>query len=114
MSRLFWSTAVALGALLMMTGLANAERVPSSKVATPVETGARPDITVPYITNGRSTLGVYNGVSPAIVAKPGLGGYQDAQVRPVYNLPYYGSQQYFNSGFFGAMDRPPNQLRPRR
>ena len=114
MSRLFWSTALTLGALLTSAGLANAERVASTRVITLPATGVRPDITVPYTTDGRSTFMVNGGVAPQILAKPGLGSYNDAQVRPVSNLPYYGAQQYFNSGFFGAMDRQPNQLRPRR
>jgi hypothetical protein len=115
MSRLFWSAALfALGLLLGTTGLANAARVPSVRVVTYPSTGARHDITVPYTTNGRSTLGVADGVSPLIVSQPGLGTFNDAQVRPVYNLPYYGGRQSFNSGFFGAVDRQPNSLRPRR
>jgi hypothetical protein len=115
MSRLFWSAALfALGLLLATTGLADAARVPSVRVVTYPSTAARSDVTVPYTTNGRSTLGVANGVSPLIVSQPGLGTFDDAQVRPVYNLPYYGGRQSFNSGFFGAVDRRPNSLRPGR
>jgi hypothetical protein len=113
-SRFLWSALFALGAVLATAGLADAERVPSSRVVTLPSTGSRPDVTVPYTTNGRSTLGVYQGVGPQIVAQPGLGTQNDAQVRPVFNLPFYGAKQSFNSGFFGAVQGPFNSLRPRR
>src|SRR5215831_12257774 len=105
---------LALGLLALAAGTARADRVPSSRVVTLPSTGARTDITVPYTTNGRSTLGVYGGVSPFIVSQPGLGNAEDASVRRVYNLQYYGSRQSFNSSFVGAMERPPNNLRPGR
>jgi hypothetical protein len=115
MTRLFWSaTLFALGLLLATTGMANAERVRSVRIVTYPSTGARHDITVPYTTNGLSTLGVYSGVGPLIVSQPGLGTVNDAQVRPVYNLPFYGGSQSFNSDSFGAIERRPNSLRPRR
>jgi hypothetical protein len=102
---------LALGTLLVTTGLANAERVPSRRTVTLPSTGARPDITVPYTTDGRSTLMGANGVSPRILSGPGLG---TNQVRPVYNLPFYGATQSFWSGSFGAMPRRGNSLRPGR
>jgi hypothetical protein len=115
MTRLFWSAALlALGLLLGSAGAANADRVRSTRVITYPSTGARHDITVPYTTNGFSTLGVFNGVGPLIVSQPGLGVLNDAQVRPVYNLPFYGGRQSYNSGFFGAVERRPNSLRPGR
>jgi hypothetical protein len=100
--------------LLAEATLADAERVPSTRVVTLPATGVRTDVTVPYTTNGRSTLGVYDGVAPQVMARPGLGTQNDVQARPVYNLPFYGSALYFNSGFFGAIERPPNVLNPRR
>jgi hypothetical protein len=115
MSRLFWSAALfALGLLLGTTGMADAARVPSVRIVTYPSTGARPDVTVPYTTNGRSTLGVYQGVGPLIVAQPGLSIVDDAQVRPVYNLPFYGGKQSFDSSKFGAINRRLNSLRPGR
>jgi hypothetical protein len=115
MSRMFWSAALfALGMMLATSGLADAARVPSTRIVTYPSTGARSDVTVPYTTNGRSTLGVANGVGPLIVSQPGLGTVNNAQVRPVYNLPFYGARQSFNSGSFGAVERRPNSLRPNR
>jgi hypothetical protein len=115
MTRLFWSTALlALGLLLATTETANANRVPSTRVVTYANSGARHDKTVPYTTNGPSTLGVYNGVGPEIVSQPGLSLFNDAQVRPVFNLPFYGGELSPNSGFIGAVERRPNSLRPRR
>jgi hypothetical protein len=104
----------ALAALLLIAGLARAERVPSRKTVYPGSSGARQDITVPYLTNGYSTLGVWNGVEPFIYSKPGLGNVDDAQVRPVFNLIYYGSRQNYNSSNPGAFPRPGNNLRPGR
>ena len=104
----------ALGALLVSAGLANAGRVASTRVVTYSSTGVRPDVTVPYTTDGRSTLMGPNGVAPRIVSGPGLGTVNDAQVHPVFNLPYYGASQSFDSGSFGATSRQPNSLRPRR
>lgn len=101
-------------AALLFAGLARAERVPSRKTVMPPSNGARPDITVPYLTNGYTTLGVYNGVSPLIYGKPGLGNYDTAQARPVFNLIYYGSRQFYNSSNPGAFPRPLNNLRPGR
>lgn len=106
--------AIAIVAVLILTGTSHAERVASRKTEITPSSGARPDIFVPFLTNGRSTLGVYNGVAPIIIQQPGLGTANDAQLRPVYNLPYYGSAQAPNSSFMGAIPREPNKLRPNR
>jgi len=103
-----------LAALLLFAGLARADRVPSSKTVLPRNPGARGDITVPYLTNGYTTLGVWQGVAPLIYGKPGLGNVDDAQSRPVFNLIYYGSRQNYNSSNPGAFPRPGNNLRPGR
>jgi hypothetical protein len=111
---MLWSTALALAVLLVSAGMADAERVPSARTVTLPSTGARVDVTVPYSTNGRSTLGVYQGVAPQVLAQPGLGTANDASARQVYNLPYYGAGQAFNSSASGAIQRPANSLRPGR
>ncbi len=106
---------LALGALTVLAGVGRAQRVPSTKTVLPPSTGARVDVTVPYLTNGRSTLGVANGVAPLIVGKPSLyPGDPNTTGRPTYNLPFYGAVQSFNSAFFGAVQRNPNQLAPGR
>lgn len=115
-------TLILSGAALTVALLANparADRVPSRKVETPREHGARPDIFIPYHTNGTGTLGVYQGVSPIIYNNPGLGnpaqkGDLDAQLKPVHNLIYYGSKLNSGGTFNGPMQREPNKLRPNR
>src|SRR4051812_22351983 len=103
-----------LGVLIVAASAADAERGPSSKTVLPPSTGARVDITVPCTSNGRSTLGVANGVAPKIVSDPALDDSGDHKARPVFNLPFYGAVQSFNGYSFGAVERPPNSLRPNR
>jgi hypothetical protein len=90
---------------------ARAERVPSSKAAPQVTSGPRGDITVPYLSNGRSTLGVSNGVAPVVVGSPELTNPVVPQVMPSYNLIFYGSSKGFSSYSTGAAQRQQNQLR---
>ena len=59
-----------LGSLLLICGSARADRVPSRKAASLRCPGVRGDHTVPYTTNGFSTLGVWQGVSPYIYSAP--------------------------------------------
>lgn len=107
--------ALAAAGLLLLGGRAAAQqRVPSTKTQIQPASGARPNIFVPFTTNGTSTLGVWQGVSPIIYARPGLGNQDFADVRPVFNLTYYGSRKAFNSSNVGAIPRPGNDLRPGR
>jgi hypothetical protein len=103
-----------LGGLIVAVNAADAERVPSSKAVLPPSTGARVDITVPYTSNGRTTLGVAGGVAPRVVSDPALDESGDHKGRPVFNLPFFGAVQSFNGYSFGAVERPPNSLRPNR
>lgn len=109
----FWLPAVLFLALALPFTV-EAGRVPSVKTQIVPARGARPDIYFPYTTNGRTNLGVWNGVSPWIYDKNGLGENPNSQARPVYNLIYYGSSTSPSSDFIGAMPRKPNQLRPSR
>ena len=104
----------AVGLLLALSAPADAARVPSSKADRTNNFGARPDITVPYLTNGPSTLGVAQGVSPIIFPSPGLGGDKGDTQRPVFNLIFYGSQKSAGPDFNHATKRPPNSLRPNK
>jgi hypothetical protein len=108
------SIPLVLVALAMLAGPADAARVPSSKVPSRPSTGGRTDIFVPYLTNGVSTLGVANGVSPRIYARPTVNDPVNKGVLPVYNLIFYGSKQSFNSSNPGAIPRRPNNLRGNR
>jgi hypothetical protein len=102
-----------LGLWLLAVGQARAERVPSTKTVILPNPGARGDLTVPYTTNGRTTLGVYNGVGPYIYGSPVLPDPANPQGRPVFNLPFYGGGQAFGTLSNGAVPRPPNNLRGR-
>jgi hypothetical protein len=102
----------ALALLVALTAHAYAGRVPSSKADRTNNAGAAGDITVPYLTTGRSTLGVWQGVSAVITPSPGLGGPKGDTERPVFNLIFYGSQKAPSPAFDFATQRQPNQLRP--
>ncbi len=104
---------LALAALTVLAGSAGAVRVPSSKTVLPPTPGPRGDITVPYTTNGHSTLGVAQGVAPRIFSGPTLTDPVNKGVLPVYNLIFYGSKQSLDSNNPGALPRKPNSLRPR-
>jgi hypothetical protein len=109
-----WRTAagpLVLGLLLLTGSAARADRVPSYRTVLPPSTGVRTDLTVPYTTNGFSTLGVWQGVAPAVFAGPAFGPTGSTVAQPVYNLPYYGARQSFSTLSNGALQRPPNNLR---
>jgi hypothetical protein len=108
MRSLRWSLGLLAAALVALTASpAHADRVPSSKTVLPKSTGTRPDITVPYGTNGTSTLGVYQGVAPKIYNSPNVEDKKDPDVKPVFNLPFWGSIQSFGDRNNGATPRPP-------
>jgi hypothetical protein len=96
--------AAALLALLLVTaGTARADRVPSLRTASTTSPGTRPDITVPYLTTGYSTImsGRYVGVriyASGMVDNP----YLETQP-PVYNLPFWGGIVAFGTRSQGAM-----------
>jgi hypothetical protein len=88
--------------------------VPSSRVpSAPPATGPRPDITVPYTTNGRSTLGVANGVAPKIYSSPIVNDPQNPGARPVFNLIFYGAVQASGNRSEGAVNRTGPVVVPR-
>jgi hypothetical protein len=84
---------------------ARADRVPSGKVLTSPSTGARTDVAVPYTTNGRTTLGVYQGVAPKVYESPIINDPVNPGARPVFNLPFYGGVQAFGGLSNGAVPR---------
>ncbi len=109
-----WCGAAALVvAGLLAAGSARAERTPGTKTAIVPSTGARADITVPYLTTGRSTL-MPGYVQPRIYGSPIVPDTENPGVRPVYNLIFYGSKMSFGDQENGAVQRPANQLRPPR
>lgn len=88
-------------------------RVPSSKNVLTVIGTRGPDITVPYLTNGRTTLGVWNGVAPIVYRRQGVGDPPAPETMPAYNLIFYGSKLGPSSGIIGATPALPNRLRRR-
>mgnify|MGYP001316474764 CR=1 FL=1 len=114
MQRWRWAAGpLVLGLLLLAAGGAKADRVPSHKTAIPPSTGARTDVTVPFLSNGTSTLGAYR-VAPRIYASPQVNDPGNPQVKPTFNLIFYGSVQAFGDRNNGAVPRPPQSLRPGR
>jgi hypothetical protein len=108
MRRLRWSLGlIALAVAALIVNTANADRVPSSKAVGQKSSGSRTDITVPYTTNGITTLGVYQGVAPRIYYSPNVEDTKDPDVKPVYNLQFWGAVQSFGSKANGATPRPP-------
>jgi hypothetical protein len=102
----FHMRALSLLALAVcLTASARADRVPSHKVLVIPSNGARTDYTVPYGTNGRSTLGVYDGVAPKVYSSPIVNDPANPGARPVYNLPFFGAVQAFGDRSNGAVQR---------
>lgn len=100
-----WLTgAVVLGALLLVSGAARAERVAMTRTSGQRTQGARPDITVPYLTSGRQAFGAYS-VAPRIYSSPNVDDPRSPQTKPVYNLQFYGSEQRFGDKSNGAGSR---------
>ena len=112
----YWAGGLAALALIVTSATARADRVPSSRVPSPPPaTGTRPDIFVPYTTNGYSTLGVWNKVEPRIYSSPIVDDPFNPGARPVYNLPFYGAVQSFGDFSNGAVERYPGPpLGPRQ
>jgi hypothetical protein len=100
--------------LLWEAGLARAE-VPAVRSSGRKSTGARRDISVPYLTTGRSAF-MSGKVAPRIFASPIVDDPLNPQARPVYNLPFYGGVQAFGGASNGAVPRAnyPTRMRPGR
>jgi hypothetical protein len=106
MRRWRWAAGLlVLGLLLVPAAAARADRVPSQKTEVPRDPGVRGDITVPYLTDGRSNLMVSGYVAPRVYASPCVNDPKNPGVRPVYNLPFYGGVQAFGSRSEGATPR---------
>jgi hypothetical protein len=98
-------------ALILTASAARADRIPSSRVPSPPPaTGTRPDIFVPYTTNGYSTLGTWQLVAPRIYSSPDVFDQVNPQARPVFNLPFYGGVMSFGDLSNGAVNRYPGPV----
>ena len=107
MHRCRWAVGpLLLGLMLLTAGAVRADRVPSQKTVMPRDPGVRGDITVPYLTNGYTALGVWQGVAPRIYAAPIVNDPTNPNARPVYNLQFYGATEAFGGLTEGAVSRP--------
>jgi hypothetical protein len=93
-----------LGLLLAVTEPARADRTATTRSSGQKSTGARSDITVPYLTSGRSAF-ISRSVAPQIYASPVLDDPKNPQAKPVYNLIFYGAKQGFGDRSNGATPR---------
>jgi hypothetical protein len=108
MRHLSWSLGLlAIAVAAVAVNPANAERVPTNRAIAPKSTGSRPDITVPYTTNGNSSFGVYQGVAPKIYSSPDVEDKTYPDTRRVYNLPFWGGVQAFGGKSEGSVQRLP-------
>jgi hypothetical protein len=103
MRALAWAGATL--ALALLAGAARADRVPSFKVEVQPQHGTRPDIRVPYLTDGNSNLIVGQRVEPRVYSSPIVDDPANPQARPVYNLQFYGARMHFGGYENGAADR---------
>jgi hypothetical protein len=93
--------------LALLAGTALADRTPSTRVPSPPPaTGSRPDITVPYTTDGRSTLMDAGKVAPRVYSSPTVNDPKNPGIRPTFNLPFYGAVQSFGDRSNGAVSKP--------
>jgi hypothetical protein len=105
MRRRIWRAGVfALGLVLLVGSLARAEHVPTMRTSGQKSSGARTDITVPYLTTGDSAF-MGNSVAPRVYGSPQVDDPNRPQVKPVYNLPFYGAVQSFGDRSNGAVER---------
>lgn len=104
MNRWHWGMGVL--ALALAAGPAAADRTPLTRTKGQREHGTKPDISVPYTTNGNSAFGVYNGVGPRIYSSPNVSDAKNPQSRPVYNLIFYGATKSTGDKSEGAESRP--------
>src|SRR5260221_3281868 len=105
MKQVRWFAGLMLAvAVLLTSGTARAERTPTARTSGQHSTGSRTDITVPYLTTGNSAF-MPGYVQPKIYASPQVDDPVNPQVKPVYNLPFYGAVQGFGDRSDGAVPR---------
>jgi hypothetical protein len=89
------------GCFVLAAGQAVAGHTPTMRTSGFYSYGARSDITVPYLTTGRSTF-MPGAVAPQILIEPNVDNVRYPQTVPVFNLPFYGARQGFGDQFNGA------------
>jgi hypothetical protein len=105
MTRLPWMKGLLiLGLFLFQVGLAGADRVLSTRSRGMKNTGARRDITVPYLNHGWNNFQGY-AVAVRIRSEPIVDDPRYNGARQVYNLPFYGGVIAFGGISEGAVLR---------
>jgi len=108
MKRWFGGAALALAAMLVAgTNPAQAGRTISMRVQVQHNLGARQDVTVPFLTTGKSTIMPGTSVAPIIYSSQNVDDAKNPQMVPVYNLIYQGARQGFGDRSNGAKARVP-------
>ena len=106
MQRLPWlAIFLALCMLFAEAGLAGAAHVPSMRTSGFRTSWPKSDVTVPYLTTGRSAF-MPGAVAPFIYASPVVDDPNYRQTKPVFNLIFYGAVQAFGDRSNGAMPKP--------
>src|SRR5258707_10636901 len=95
MNRFRWLAGLlVLGIVVAFAGTASAERTKSTRTNGQKSTGARDDITVPYLNNDKNAFRAYS-VATKITSSPIVDDPKNPQVKPVYNIIFYGAIQSF-------------------
>jgi hypothetical protein len=97
---------LAVAVTAVLAGPALAGKVPTTRFDGVRYHGTRPDITVPYTTNGNSAFGVANGVAPRIYSAPQVDDKVNPGARPSFNLPYYGAKVGYSGSSNGLVEKP--------
>jgi hypothetical protein len=105
MSGTFLKGLLTFAVLSGLAGMARADRTPSVRDPGMKSTGARSDITVPYLTNGKNAFRAYS-VAPRVYDSPEVIDFTNPGARPVFNLIFYGSVLSFGTDSTGPVSRP--------
>ena len=111
MIRAFGKGLLVLGLMLVLSGSAQAWRTPSVRTMGEKSTGARTDITVPYLNHGLNAFQGYS-VAVRIYASPEVIDLTNPGAKPVYNIIFYGSRLSFGTASTGPRERFEVQSRP--
>jgi hypothetical protein len=104
MGRVTWGIGTFVLGLLLVVGQAEAGRVPTTRSTGQKTTLDRNDITVPYLTSGKTTF-MNNNVAPRIYSSPIVDDPRNPGAKPVFNLPFWGAVQSFGDRSNGATPR---------
>lgn len=109
--RVWLTGAMVAGLLFLGNGVARAERTSTARTSGQHSTGARADLTVPYLTTGNQAF-MPGSAAPRIYASPTVDDPRNPGAKPVYNLPFYGAVQGYGDASNGAKPRA-TRLTPR-